>query len=448
MTTRPSVTPPRDWAFPQPEQLRLDNGLTVLLHDMPGQHVLSARLLVPVSLADEPRDGEGMATAMARLLDEGTEHHDAEEFAALLERKGIALGAAVGDGILSVHLDVPRRRLGEALDLVRQAVAEPIFPEHETTRIIKARLAEIEQERATAPYRAAREFIATYFAPDDRASRPTAGSADTVATITPGALREFHRRHVGPDGASLVIAGHLGGVDVGAVVEEQLGAWGSPEHVLASPMVEGRRDADAARIVLVDRPGSVQSEFAIGCRGVDRNVAGGWAPYPVIAFVLGGSPTARIDAVLREEKGYTYGIRSGFRPRRAGGLFLTTGSVRTEVTSESLTLLLDILDAARDGFTDDEVRSGADYITRTAPGRFTTADAVADETAGLVLDDLPLDFTTTNLVATRTLTADDVSRAYRDVVDGKWTVVIVGDASAYEEEVRALGRGTVTVVPA
>ena len=119
--------------------------------------------------------------------------------------------------------------------------------------------------------------------------------------------------------------------------------------------------------------------------------------------MLGGSPSARLDAVLREEKGYTYGIRSSFRPRVAGGSFVTSGSVRSEVTGEAVEILLGLLDGARDGFTDAELRSGVDYVGKTAPGRYATADAVADETAALALERLPLDFTTRNLRAVAAL---------------------------------------------
>ena len=90
----------------------------------------------------------------------------------------------------------------------------------------------------------------------------------------------------------------------------------------------------------MDRPGSVQTEIAVACPAPDRSTPHGWAPHPVLAFVLGGSPNARVDALLREEKGYTYGIRTSFRPRVAGGSFVTQGSVRSEVTGEAVELLL------------------------------------------------------------------------------------------------------------
>lgn len=181
--------------------------------------------------------------------------------------------------------------------------------------------------------------------------------------------------------------------------------------------------------------------------GPDRRVSPAWAPYPVLGFVMGGSPSARIDAVLREEKGYTYGMRASFRPRRAGGMFVTSGSVRTEVTAEALDLVLGILEEARTGFSDKEVREGIDFIVDTAPGRFATADAVAEEAAAVILDGLPLDFTTRNLDAMRALGPADLDAAYARFVTGEWTIVVVGDASAYADQVRALGRGLVTVVP-
>ena len=137
---------------------------------------------------------------MARLLDEGTAEHTPEEFAELLERKGIALGASVTDGGLGVDLDVPKRRLAEALDLLRQALAEPVFPEPEVERHRKTRLAQIEQERALAPQRAAQEFISTYFDGADRASRPTAGHHGEHLRPDPPARRRLPRRAGRPDG--------------------------------------------------------------------------------------------------------------------------------------------------------------------------------------------------------------------------------------------------------
>lgn len=444
---RPEVLPPGPWSFPEPSSdSLLDNGLRFLTYDVPGQYVISASLIVPLPLSAEPRAVEGIASLMSSLLDEGTLAHTSEQFAALLERHGIAFSAGVNDGALMVDVDVPVRHLAAALSLMAEALSSPAFPAEEVRRLRTARLAEIEQERASAPHRAARELIATLWAPYERASRPTAGAAATVAAVTPEQIVDFHAERVGPEGASLVVAGALAGVDVEAAVGATFAKWLAPTHTPAIKPLAPDLAADAGRVVIVDRPGSVQSEIALGWAGPDRHAPGGWAPYPVMGFVLGGAPGARIDAVLREEKGFTYGMRSGFRPRRAGGLFLTTGSVRADATVESLSILAEILDPAGLTFTEDEVRAGVDFIAGTAPGRYATADAIAGEASSLLMDNLPLDFTTTNRAATLAVSAQTLTRAYSELAPERWCIVVVGDAAGFADEVRGLGLGEVTVV--
>ena len=444
---RPEVSAPEPWSFPEAQRAGLANGLGVVSYDIPGQYVISVRLAVPMPLDREPREREGIATIMARTLDEGTARHTAEEFAELLERKGIALGAGAGESGLIVDLDVSKGHLSEALDLLSQAVREPAFPANEVSRHVKTRLAEIDHERSQPGQRAALEFISTYFHADERASRPSAGTKATISAITSQDLAAFHAANVVPSGATLAVAGDLSDLDVVSEVERALGSWTGAAGEVVEPR-EAARAADAARIVFLDRPGSVQTEFYVGCPGPDRGVEGGWAAYQVLGFVVGGSPNARVDVVLREDKGFTYGIRSGFRPRRRGGVFLTSGSVRADSTAEALRLLLDILDKAREGFTEAEAQSGVDFIGKTAPGRFATADTVADEAAGLSLEGLTTEFTTASLRALADVDAAVLAKAYGRYVTGEWTVVIVGDASLYAEGVRGLGRGVVAVLPA
>jgi predicted Zn-dependent peptidase len=453
---RPEVRAPEPWSFPAGETTRLSNGLTLVTYDVPGQYVVSVRLGLPVSLAAEPRQVEGVGTIMARTLDEGTARHSAEEFAQLLERKGIGFGAGIGDAGLSLDLDVVKGNFVPALEMFRQIILEPVFPEAEVARQVRARLAEIEHERAIGAHRAVLELVRTFYDPQDRSSRPVAGSRETVAAVTRDDVVAFHAEHMRASGGTLVVAGDLSGLDVPGAVEEALGDWPAgpvrPRTITRPAKLADER----SRVVIVDRPGSVQTDVVIGAPGPDRSVEGGWAPYPVIAFVLGGSPTARIDAVLREEKGYTYGIRAGFRPRRAGGLFLTSGSVRADTTAESLGLLVDLLASGGSGFSDAEVRAGVEFIGRTAPGRYATADAVADEAIAMALDGRTTQFTTENLRDLATVDAARVESAFGRFatmagVDttrrgSGWAVVVAGDAAERRAAIEALGLGEVTVV--
>lgn len=456
--TRPPVASPPQWSFPEAATHDLPNGIRLVTYDVPGQYVISVRLGMPVPVSAEPRHVEGVATIMARSMDEGTQAHTAEELARLLERKGVSYGAAVTEAGLTLDLDVVKGNLEPALDLLRQILTEPVFPENEIARQVRTRLAEIEQERSIPGHRAALEFVATFYADDERGSRPTGGSRETVSRVTRDDVVSFHEEHVIAAGTTVAIAGDLSEIDVRALVEESLGGWRAGADRASSLCRAATLAEDRGRIVIVDRPGSVQTEIVVGAPGPDRSVEGGWAPYPVIGFVLGGSPNARIDAVLREEKGYTYGIRSSFRPRRTGGIFLTSGSVRADSTAESLRLLVEILESGRDGFSEQEVRSGVDFISKTAPGRYATADAVADEAISMALEGRTTEFTTANLRDLERVDRGRLDAAFRRFATAAgvalpgtapgsgWTVVLVGDAAAHRAAVEEVGLGEVTVV--
>ena len=451
---RPKVLAPTPWSFPTPYATHLSNGMSLLAYHAPGQHVWSMRLDVLAPLEAEPRGREGVGTIMARCLDEGSHRHDAQEMAELLERRGVALGAGVGDRGLVIEMDMPRRHASSGLELLREVLLEPTFPVQEVRRHVRTRLAEIEQERATPGQRAALEFIRTYYREQDRFARATAGEPETVAKLDRDDVAAHHARLLHPGRTCLVVAGDLSGADVSALGERWLGDWEPPGGgtavggAAAPDAPVGVRAHDAARVVVVDRPESVQSELYLGCAGPDRRVDGGWAPYPVLSFVVGGSPQARIDAVLREERGYTYGIRCVFRPRVDGGLFVVSGSVRSEVTAPALGELVSILDRARQGFGEEETRSGIDYVRQTAPGRYATADALADEAAARTLEGLSTAHTTATLREMAALTPERLTEAYRRYVDGAWTIVVVGDAARIAQPIRELDVGEVSVVDA
>ena len=222
-SARPDVSPTLPWSFPEARRSEIGNGLGVVSYDIPGQYVISVRLAVPISLVLEPRELEGIGTIMARTLDEGTARHTAEEFAELLERKGIALGAGVSESGLIVDIDVPKRNLSAALDLLSQAVREPAFFADEVSRHVKIRLAEIDQERAQPGQRAAIEFIATYLDTEELASRQTEGVRDTVSAISPQDQVTFQAANVMTSAPTRGDSGHRMDMAVVSLVQDDAG---------------------------------------------------------------------------------------------------------------------------------------------------------------------------------------------------------------------------------
>lgn len=441
MTCRPHVRPAGPWNFPSPVEHRLANGLTVEIYSLPGQYVTSTRILMPVPAAAEPRAHEGVATIVSRTMDEGTRSHSAEELAELFEQNGIGLSGGMTARGLILELESVRGQLRTGWNLARECVTEPVFPADEVDRHVRQRLSELEHELADGSARASLEWVKTFYDPACRASRPLAGEGTTLPTIDTAACAAFHSAHVRADQAHVVVAGDVDATEVIAGLEETLGQWSTDRVGAASdPVIPEALAADRGRVVFVDRPGSVQTAIHVGWQGPSRRVEGGWAPYPVLSFVLGGSPNARIDAVLREEKGYTYGMRAGFRPRVNDGVFSASGSVRADATGPALDLLLQILRDADNGFQDKEIREAVDFIAKTAPGRYSTADAIADEAALLHFDGLRAsDFVTDYLAGLQQVTPDSAVEAWQRFSSQTPTVVLVGDAEQQADAVRGLG---------
>ena len=218
-------------------------------------------------------------------------------------------------------------------------------------------------------------------------------------------------------------------------------AESAPRHA-ADPAGARRR---RGRVVVVDRPGSVQSEIAVAWQGPDRHATGGWARYPVIGYLLGGSPNARIDAVLREDK-FTYGIRSGFRPRRASGLFLTTGSVRADATVESVQILTELLDPGRVTLHrgGGPRRSGFPRRDRTRSLRHRRRHRRRGGQPGHGPAASRLHHLEPGGDARAHGRADGCLCSTRPE---RWCVIVVGDAAEIADGLQGLGIGPVTVVP-
>ncbi|MFF3398728.1 M16 family metallopeptidase [Streptomyces sp. NPDC002659] len=448
---QPTAGVARPWAFPAPERDTLDNGLTVLRCHRPGQQVVAVELSLDAPLDAEPEGIDGVATIMARALSEGTDKHTAEEFAAELERCGATLDAHADHPGVRVSLEVPVSRLPKALGLLAEALRAPAFADSEVERLVRNRLDEIPHETANPARRAAKELSKELFPAAARMSRPRQGTEETVARIDSAAVRAFYEAHVRPATATTVIVGDLTGVDLDAVLAETFGTW-TGDSAKPRPVPPITAD-DTGRVVIVDRPGAVQTQLLIGRIGADRHDRV-WPAQVLGTYCLGGTLTSRLDRVLREEKGYTYGVRAFGQvlrsaPDGSGAAMLAiSGSVDTPNTGPALDDLWKVLRTlAAEGLTDAERDVAVQNLVGVAPLKFETAASVAGTLADQVEQFLADDYQAQlYLRLAETGTVEATAAAVSAFPVDRLVTVLVGDASQIEEPVRALGIGEVTVV--
>ncbi len=448
---RPRAGEAAPWAFPAPERGTLPNGLTVLRCHRPGQQIVAVEVNLLAPLDAEPEGLDGVATIMARALSEGTDKHTAEEFTAELERCGATLDAHADHPGVRVSLEVPASRLGKALALLADALRAPAFPDGEIERLVRNRLDEIPHELANPSRRAAMALSKNLFPADARMSRPRQGTEETVERIDAAAVRAFYEAHVRPATTTAVVVGDFTGVDLEAVLADSLGAWtGSAAEPRPVPPITAD---DTGRVVIVDRPGAVQTQLLIGRIGADRHDRV-WPAQVLGTYCLGGTLTSRLDRVLREEKGYTYGVRSFGQvlrsaPEGTGAAMLAiSGSVDTASTGPALEDLWTVLRTlAAEGLTDAERDAAVQNLVGVAPLKYETSAAVAGTLADQVEQYLPDDFQARLYERmAQTGTVEATAAVVNAFPVDRLVTVLVGDAAAIEEPVKALGIGEVTVV--
>jgi predicted Zn-dependent peptidase len=446
----------KPWEFPVPKHSALPSGLTVQRCHRPGQQVIAVEICLDAPLDAEPDGLDGIATVMVHALSEGCGPYSAEQFAAELERCGATVGSRVDYTGARISMEVPASRLARALGLLAEALRAPTFAASEVDRLVRNRLDEIPHELASPPRRAARQLSAELFPESSRMSRPRQGTEDTVARIDAANVRAFYEAHVRPGTATAIVVGDLARTDLDALLADTLGGWTADK---AAPAAQPPVTADdAGRVVIVDRPGAVQTQLLIGRTGPDRREPM-WPALVVGTYCLGGTLTSRLDRVLREEKGYTYGVRAIAQVLRSpapapgdgavgSSLLAMSGAVDTASTAPALADLQAVLRTlAAEGLTDAERDLAVQNLVLVAPLRYETAGAVAGTLADQVEQHLPDDY---QAQLYRRLAETSTTEATAAVVAAfpvdRLVTVLVGDAAQIKEPVEALGIGDVSVV--
>jgi zinc protease len=455
---RPGPGRPRDYDFPDFERSRLPNGLTLIRAHVPGRPLLQAQLLVRGdagggATTEEPAQA-GVTVLAARAMSEGTARRDAVAFVEAAERLGASLGASAGWDSLVVQVEVPRARLRPAMELLAEMTLTPSFPVREVDRLREERLNDLKQMMADARRRVDRLFPSVVYADGAAYARLMAGSEVTVPGLDRDVLVARHAALLRPEACTVIVCGDLDGLPVEDIVASSITAWpeqsgtGSDRSATGEPGGPAPDSPRAGRrVVVVDRPGAPQSEVRVGHVGTPRRIAD-YHALAVMNALLGGLFNSRLNRLLREERGYTYGVHSDFDMRRAAGPFSVRCAVETEVTAPAIADIMSELGRIREtSVAQDELDAARDYLVGVFPLRFETSAQVAGALTGLIIHDLPDDELDRYRPAVAAVSAEDVRSAATAYLDpGRASIVVVGDAQRFRGALEAAGYGEVEVV--
>jgi zinc protease len=388
----------------------------------------------------------GLAVLSAQALEGGSEAYPGPALAEALEDIGAGLAIHTGWDSTSVSVTCLAERAEEAVGLLAEALLRPAFPTEEVDRIRDQRLAAIRQRRMD-PGSLADDAASHYFYADTVPyHRPLAGTPASVETLGAEQTRSFTAGVYRPEGTGMVVVGDVEPSEVADLAHRHFGAWAGESAPLRGVVSEAR--FPAGKVLVVDRPGAVQSEIRIGQVGVARSTPF-FFPLQVFNTVLGGAFTSRLMLNLREKRGFTYGVRSRFSFRRSAGPFKISTAVATEVTAPAVReILAELGGLVEGGPTREEVDRARDFIAGVFPLHLESTGQVAARIGELLVYGLPDDFFSTYRDRIRAVTPEDVLDAGRTVLrPDEMVILVVGDAKEVRSPLEALDLGAVEVVP-
>jgi zinc protease len=422
-------------SFPDFEEFTLDNGLRVVVLSYGTQPVMSARLYLPGGRSLEPADRAGLAGLTATVLTRGTETRSAPEISEIIEDVGGSLNASAGQDWLSVSTVVLTEHAEVAFDLLEDVVLRANFPDDEVELARRQTLSALQAELGQPQAIAQRHFSAMVYGDD----HPYGVSAtpSTVNTIAREDMVDFHDRLFQPDGALLLVAGRVERDRIEELARRHFGHWAPGERVEVD--LQPAPERTDTRILLVNRPGSVQSVIAVGHLALEPHDPDYFAA-TVMNRVLGGGSDARLFRILREEKGWTYGAYSQLTRPAHRGVFRAITEARTEVTDSALVEMVSQLERLRnEPVPADELDGARNFLAGSFPLRLETADQVAGQLASTLLLDLPLEDLTGYPERIRRIQAEDVQEAARSSLHpGRAAIVVVGDGAQLLERLEAI----------
>lgn len=429
LNDRPEVSAASPWTFPEATVEALGSGLEVVRVEMPGQQVVTAELAMDVPLAAEPRATEGIANLVLSTSDEGTTVHPGAEMAEAMERIGASYDGSCGLTATHAGIDVPRSNLHEALELLAEVVRSTALADDDVMRQVAQGRAGLAQAAQSGPALAGLAAARAVWPLNHRAARPTGGTESSLDAVTPAAVRAFHEAMWRPAGGVLVLAGE----GVSSVGAEAFEDWTGVREGLGSEEEPVRAESGAAgdrrRVMLVDRPDAVQADLRVQALVPGRDDPL-WAALKVACGALGGTFGSRLNTVLREEKGWSYGVSVFAQALRTGGLATMGGAFRTEVAAQALVTGLELLDPASRPLEEAEVTAARDNAVGVAPLQYDTASSVAHQVSVLEMAGLSAGWVDDHMAAMASVDADAANRAWTELMSpAVWRIGMAGNAA-------------------
>ena len=400
------------------------NGARVYFVAAPELPMVDLRLVFDAGGA---RDGAlgGLANTVNRMLDEGTLTRDTSAIASSFEMAGASFSASSHRDMAVVELRVlsDAQFREPALDVFADVLAHPQFPEAAFARIRQSSEIGQQQKEQSPAAIASLSFYRALYGAHPYAQPPT-GTRQTLAKIRREDLQAFHQRYYVARNLTIAIVGALSRQEAEAVAERvssELPA-GAPAETLPPVLPLAK-----ARYLHHEFP-SQQTHIMLGVPGIRYGDPDSYALAVGNEILGGGAFTSLLMTEIRQKRGLTYGVYSGFSPMRVEGPFTITLSTRSDQTDEALKITRQVVsDFVRRGPDADVVREAKANIVRGFPLSTASNASIVGYLGAIGFYQLPLDYLDRYVARIQAVTPEEVRAAMqRHVNPERMLVVTVG----------------------
>lgn len=406
----PKPGPQHSNVFPTWHTHTLPNGLTCLIYENHDAELVDLRLVIK---SGSINDGEKyrLANLTAKMLLQGTKLRSASEIAEQADQLGIDLHVGAGADRMTVFEDVLTKYLDKGLELLADVVLNPTFLESELDFLRQLMLSQLQASRSDGSSLAAKSFKKAIFG-EHPYGNPPEGTEESLNAISTDDLKTFYAQHFSPNNAFIVVAGD---VQAGAMIKKIEGAfqhWHSkeiPHYKYMLPEINTEQ-----QIILTHQEGAAQSTIYAGHLGVERNHPDFMA-LQVMNMILGGYFGSRLNMNIREQKGFTYSVHSGFNYKKEAGDFGITLKVRPEATLEAIyEIRSEVKRLQVQEVPEKELQSAKQFMIGSFHIHNETPEAIASRILAQHFYSLPKDYYQTYPDLVRQVSAKDVMRVAID----------------------------------
>jgi zinc protease len=435
--------------FPELQTATLSNGAKVVLAQRSGVPLVELNFQFNFGYAQENNDELGYTNFMMDMLNEGTKKYSSLQFDEALDSLGSNLGFSSGLDTSYVTVSSLKANLSDTLDLAKEALIFPTFPQKEIDRIKKQILAAIIQEENRPAAIAYRNIGKLLYGEDHPYGKPLTGSgiSTTISDISRENIIALHQRAINPANLTFAVAGDIELNELVNVLEDKFGNWAGNT---SSNLKELSNVAlpETRKVYLIDKPNAQQSYIVAG-QLLPPSASDEEIKINYMNYAIGGSFTARLNMNLREDKSWSYGVRTRLADAKGQRAMLVTAPVQTDKTAESITEIVNEYAAyiSTSPTTEDELNKAKASKTLRLPGQFETLSALKGGVSDIVTYNRNLDYLNQlpNLLDEPSL-ADVHAMAQKYIKPSQWTWLIVGDLSKIEEPIRQLNLGDVEIL--